>query len=241
MYVRVAIDHGFEMVEGVPVDQTLYVASISGQSLASCDVYVQRSPCWLPAVRARRLGCFGELFERDVFRLVHEPYLQDPDGVLSAMFPVSQLFWFSQNYRGGVDCYVLSSPGRRQASSCTIGLSTSRTRGIGSARQTMISSASSTDLSGLFLQFPSALRRRRLLARRPMASEQEIGSHRAAKKGPSPLWSCSLALSSIAYFYVVTCPSRIFARFASLPSMSPPGVLRRSLFSISVLSLGSLI
>ena len=110
MYVRVAIDHGFEMVEGVHVDFTLYVASTSGQSLASCDVYVQRSPCWLPAVRARRLGCFGELFERDVVRLVHEPHGQDSDGVLSAMFPLSQLFWFSQNYRGGVDCYVLPFP-----------------------------------------------------------------------------------------------------------------------------------
>ena len=136
MFVRVALVHFGELVEGPGVEKTFYVVSTRAQSLAAADVYLrrwpcsptvmgmqrlgpfgrlyawhmQRGPCYPMAVGAQRLGSFGKLFAGHAARWVEDPFSRDSDGVLCALYPRATLFWFYQNYGGGVDCYVLPHP-----------------------------------------------------------------------------------------------------------------------------------
>ena len=134
MFIRVALVHRGETSEGVGVEKTTYIVSTSAQSLAAADVYwrrgvpsvmgglrlgpfgrlyawyLQRGPSYPTAVGAQRLGTFGSLYAWKAAQCVDEPFSRDSDGVLCAVYPRSQLFWFYQNYGGGVDCYVLPFP-----------------------------------------------------------------------------------------------------------------------------------
>ena len=108
--VFVAIIRSGQRVEGVHIVKTIYVVSTAGQTLAESDVYEQLGPCYLPAVVAQWRGTFAELFEGQVSRRVTNWRDLPADGVLNALYPHSQLFWFLQNYERGVDCYMLPYP-----------------------------------------------------------------------------------------------------------------------------------
>ena len=95
-----------------PDDPAVFlVAASSSRWLADAPVYQQRVP-YPPALAARRIGIFRDVFGESIAAVVAGWEYLDGADLLSAIYPMHlvSLNWFFASYRWGLDCYSLFYP-----------------------------------------------------------------------------------------------------------------------------------